>query len=329
MRDALDDYAQLCTQASGIVPDPGFNAWAGDIYLDQGVAINPRAAAHCIRDYHRTVTFLRAVHAAINSALARFPGTPLRILYAGCGPFATLLLPLLPAFKPAALEMYVLDVHQQSLDSVAQLISFFKLEDYRIEPVCADACTYQHTDTLHLVIAETMQKSLEQEPQFSVTANLAPQLSRWGIFVPEKIEVELCLAHLDRERELFEHGTEIDCHQLQRDGLRHPLATVLSLLPETAAMQCRQAICDAGSSQWALARTRIEIPDLEKLETFDAALFTRIQVFADFHLRDYEAEITLPLRCQELSPLRAGAVYQLSYLLGAYPKFDLLCQSTE
>jgi hypothetical protein len=325
LRDALDKFAQRCTDVCGIVPDPCFDAWIDDIFLDQGVAINPRAAAHCVRDYHRSVIFLRAVNAAINTARSRFPGTPVRILYAGCGPFATLLLPLLVRFKPTELEVQLLDVHQRSLDSVCQLISHFELDAYNIGTLCADACTYQHGGSLHLIIAETMQKSLEQEPQFAVTANLAPQLCQNGIFLPEIIEVELCLAQLDKELEMHRGGKDIDCHDLQAAGLRYPLASVLTLVPERAAAQLKDATPSGGASRLELGRTRIEIPALEELQRFDAVLFTRMQVFAGFYLRDYEAEITLPLRCQELHPLRAGAVYLLRYQLGTYPKFDMMC----
>jgi hypothetical protein len=329
LRAALDDFARLCTAVSGIVPDPSFDGWDQDIYLDQGLAINPQAAAHCIRDYQRTVVFLRAVAAAINTTLARFPDAPVRILYAGCGPFATLLLPLLPGLKAGAIEIYLLDVHQPSLDSVRQLIQHFNLDRYGINTVCADACTYQHTQSLHLIVAETMQKSLEQEPQVAVTANLAPQLCPGGIFLPEQIEVELCLAQLDEEKQRLQSGREIDRHELQNAGLRYPLSVVLTLRPETAAAQLRAAPCSGGSAQLALDNTTIEIPDLENLQRFDAVLFTRIQVFASFCLRDYESQISLPLRCQELHPLRVGATYQLRYLLGKYPRFDVRSSEQE
>jgi len=57
------------------------------------------------------------------------------------------------------------------------------------------------------------------------------------------------------------------------------------------------------------------------IENFDALLFTRIQVFSGYRLQDYEAEITLPLHCHELSPLLAGAAYHVSYELGSFPRF--------
>ena len=137
--------------------------------------------------------FIRALYAGLRAAQRRFGDAPIRVLYAGCGPYATLLLPLLHRFEPSALELTLLDIHQPSLNSVKQLLAHHGLGAHRVCTVRADACRYRHPRSLHLVIAETMQKALEQEPQFAVTANLAPQLHAGGWFLPERIHVELCL----------------------------------------------------------------------------------------------------------------------------------------
>ncbi len=294
VRAALDNFTQLCSEIGGVVPDRSFDAWAEDSFLEDGVAINPRAAAHCVTDYRRSVVFIRAVYAAIHRARERFPDTRIAILYAGCGPYATLLLPLLGKFMPPQLEITLLDIHQHSIDSVERLLSHFDLGSHGINTVRGDACRYQHTAKLHLIIAETMQKSLEQEPQFAVTANLAPQLQPEGIFIPQKIEVDLCLAHFQRADEYV------------------PLARVLTLVPDQAAAD--------------LNPVSVEIPSLPDLAEFEAALSTRIQVFDQYWLREYEAEITLPSRCPGLAPLSAGQVYRVCYQLGKYPRFNVELQ---
>ena len=196
LQQALDEFANHCSKVSGITPDPSFDGWADDTLLDDGVAINPQAAAFCVKDHLRSVVFIRGVNAAIHTSQQRFKDQPVKSLCAGCGPFATLMLPLLSLLEPRQLELHLLDVHQRSLDSVRLLLDHFGLSNHQVQTIQADACSYQHPDTLQLIVAETMQKSLEQEPQFTVTQNLAPQLCAQGIFIPEKIEVELCLAHL-------------------------------------------------------------------------------------------------------------------------------------
>jgi hypothetical protein len=306
LQQALGEFAELCTAISGVAPDPSFDGWAEDSLLDDGVAINPRAAAHCVKDYRRSVMFLRGVDAALKVARERFAAAPVQVLYAGCGPYATLLLPLLNRVQPPELEITLLDIHQQSLDSVQKLISWFGLDDHNIQLVKADASRYRHAGTLHLIVAETMQKALEQEPQYAVTANLAPQLCSRGLFIPQKIEVELCLADLAAEREIFFHSGRIDADALAGAGKRCSLGVLLALEP--------------GHTE--LKPAAVVIPAVEQLQCLDPLMFTRVQVFAGFHLRDYEAEITLPRHCPELLPLQSGSRYSVSYVPGKYPGFE-------
>ena len=52
---------QSCGEITNIRPDPSFDAWAEDSLLDNGVAINPQAAAHCAIDYEAQREFLSAL----------------------------------------------------------------------------------------------------------------------------------------------------------------------------------------------------------------------------------------------------------------------------
>lgn len=322
LQQALDDFANHCSKASGIAPDPSFDGWAEDTLLDDGVAINPQAAAFCVKDYRRSVMFIRGLYAAINTALQRFNEQPIKILYAGCGPFATLMLPLLSLFKPRQLELHLLDIHQRSLDSACLLLDHFGLSDHRVQTIQADACCYQHPGTLQLIVAETMQKSLEQEPQFAVTQNLAPQLCAQGIFIPEKIEVELCLGHLQCEQDIFKRDNTIDPEALIRSGRRYPLNCLLTLKPAMASTEFKQARHNPVTGMYELAHQLIELPSIEDLSSYDALIFTRIRIFRSYRLNDYDAEISLPYPCNDLLPLEAGAVYESCYELGGFPRFN-------
>ena len=140
LRAALDAFVELCVGVTGIQPDVSFDAWADDSMLPSGVAINPKAAAHCVVDYQRSVVFIRSVYAAITTMEADYPDTNLQVLYAGCGPYATLLLPLLDRFTGRGLNITLLDIHQRSLDSVALLLERFECSHHSIQLINCDAC---------------------------------------------------------------------------------------------------------------------------------------------------------------------------------------------
>tara|TARA_R110001599_G_scaffold353880_1_gene601958 strand:+ start:71581 stop:72627 length:1047 start_codon:yes stop_codon:yes gene_type:complete len=322
LQQALDAFLKQCSDASGIQSNRSFDAWAGDTLLETGVAINPQAAAHCVLDYQRSAVFIRGIYAAIETLRVRFPDTQLDILYAGCGPFATLLLPLLCKFSPGDLRIHLLDIHQRSLESVNLLMTHYGLAGNDFYTIQGDACHYQHDVNLHLIIAETMQKSLEQEPQFAVTANLAPQLGPRGIFIPQRIEISLCLADLDDESTIYGKSPRVDPNLAEMEARRFPIETIFTLSPSQVSEQLRTVQKNSHSNTLELDLTVVKIPPIKDMARFDAALFTRITVFGPYLLQDYESEITLPQKCQELAPLAGGERYRISYQLGSYPRFN-------
>ena len=283
---ALDDYARTCEAVTGIAPDPGFDGADEDRYLDSGIAIHPRAAAHCVADYRRTTVYLRAVHDALRQLLERHPDTRVRILYAGCGPWATLLFPVLGAFPPERLGIQLLDIHPEALEGVRRLIDHFGYGDHAIELVAGDASTHRCEPAPHLVVTETMRKALEEEPQFAVTAGLAPQLAPGGILIPERIDVDLCLTS---------------------SAGSVPLARVLTLSADH---------CTAPDP------VHLDIPADADPAIRHAELVTSIRVFGTHRLESGEAHITLPRPCHELSPLPAGATVCVEFRPGSCPMFE-------
>ncbi|MFD2231210.1 hypothetical protein [Alkalimarinus sediminis] len=324
LQATLDELSQLFSDITAITPDASFDAWAEDSFLENGVAINPQAAAYCIKDYQRSIAFIRGVNAAIKEAKNKFPSTRINILYAGCGPFATLLMPLLVKFKPDELEVSFLDIHQQSLDSVETLLRAFGLQSYKVNLIQGDACRYQHGNKLHIIVAEVMQKALEQEPQVAATANLAPQLYEQGIFIPEKIEVQLCLAHWEDEKALLRASGSVDSGALERSGMRHSLGELLLLQPSSVNNLMKSALLNPETSVLELKLKTFRLPEIDNLEHYDLLMLTRIKVFSDYVLGDYESEITLPHKCYDVSLLSADLSYSALYQLGSYPRFHLV-----
>lgn len=173
-----------------------------DINLPEGTAIAPRKAAKCLIDEDRTNTFVRGLTAAIHEAKRRFPDEKIRVLYAGCGPFASLALLASTQFSPEEVEFHLLDIQENAIDCVKQIIAAFRRERFFPFIKRANAVDYQHQGAPpHIVISETIYTGLIHEPQAAITANLAPQMHPDGIFVPENLQVTFYLKPAWKEGE--------------------------------------------------------------------------------------------------------------------------------
>ena len=159
--------------------------------LEGGIALSSQDALDCLKDYLRTTRFIKGVFQAINDSFIQFSNTKIELLYAGCGPGAPLIIPLLHLFSPDQLSITLIDMNESSINSATKIIEVLGLESYFRSCILADAITYNHPTNLpiHIVLSETMDKGLTKEPQVRITQNLAPQLIENGIFIPEEISV--------------------------------------------------------------------------------------------------------------------------------------------
>ncbi len=190
----------LCSSVTGI-DEYSFHADVSDgTSLPSGEAISPRDAARCVLDYSRTSKFLRDLHAAILEAQKKFPNTAIEILYAGCGPFAPLAIPLTTRFSSGEIKFTLLDVHKRSLDAARHIFQALGKSAFVRDYIQCDAASYQNNapHVIHVVVVEAMQAALEREPQVAITMNLAPQLCLGGIFLPERITINCYLCDLTK-----------------------------------------------------------------------------------------------------------------------------------
>jgi hypothetical protein len=292
--------------------------------LAQGQAISPKQAAGCILDYVRTAQFLRATHAAVLEAQQRFPNQTLEILYAGCGPFAPLAIPLATQFNSDEIQFTLLDVHQRSLDTVYKINQSLGLSAFVLAYIQCDATTYKHPahSPLHIVVTETMQAALLSEPQVSIAMNLAPQLCDGGILIPESVAIDACLWDLEYKARPVSNS----------EGHSHPAP--VGLLPEMTRIHlgrvaevtletCRNLSKNPGvnlsEDRW-LSASSVETPP-DATENFYLTLLTTITVFGQFKLGEYESLLTYPIVMHDLGKIRGGMKIEFYYQLGAKPGF--------
>jgi hypothetical protein len=305
LHDAAHALYALLAELTGIREDSRDRAQLDPIRLPSGVALAPRDAARSVVDFMRTARILQGLEVSIARARSRF-GSPVEVLYAGCGPFAPLVLPLAARLGPGAARYTLLDVHRYSVESARSAVTALGLEPCVRAFVHADATTWRNPGPapVHVVVAEALERALEKEPQVRIMANLAPQLAPGGLVVPERVVVRACLAAVAREVVAL-----VDAPAERR---RLVLGTVFDLNAETAGALGRGE---------PIPTVRFRVPDLAPDDPSDLMLTTTLVVGGDVVLDEYESGITYPAFQHRVGRVGAGAIVEVSYQDGPDPRF--------
>jgi hypothetical protein len=315
LEDAATRLHSLFSQTTGITDDSDIPADSEPLFLSHGQAISPKDAARCALDSCRTAKFLKGIYAAVLEAQKRFPNTRIHVLYAGCGPFATLALPLATQFSAAELQFTLLDINPRSLEAAHRLVQSLGLENHVSDYVQADAASYVDRDRFQIIITEAMQKALTKEPQVAITLNLAPQLCARGIFIPERIAVDACL--YDPAKEFASLSAKADkpgpsWESFGYERVRIKLGRILELTAESLTDPLKQT---------CLPSVVLETPSAV---TDGAALMlmTTVTVFESIVLREYESGLTHPVLLPDFTAAMWGGAIEFTYCLGSRPGFQ-------
>jgi len=276
--------------------------------LDSGMAVSPLMAAFCAREVLRSAAFIKGAGAAVQDAARE--DRPVRVLYAGCGPFALLALPLMAAFSAQQVVFTLIDIHPESLRCAQHLIDAFGFSSHVLEYVCTDATRYQiPPDSIpDVIVSETMNVCLGKEPQVSIARHLLAQAPD-ALMVPQAVSVEACLLDPSKEHspvgfapgETFAEPVRDRIYlgkvfELDAQNIRHWVSITVDCLPA--------------------ASIRIPAPLPER---YQVRLLTRIVVYGQTSLQDYESSLNLPQPLPGKPKFTGGETLQFYYKLGAYP----------
>ncbi len=311
--------------------------------------MSPFLAARCLVEVFRTQQFLRGMHAALHAAHQRFPGQRLHILYPGCGPYATLVLPLTTQFSPADFQVTLIDVHEPAVVAVRKLVQALDVADYVCDIVRADAMTYQPPagQQYHLLVLEVMQGALAREPQVALTLRFLPWLLPGGLLVPARITVDACLTSQTHENfatlvRRDPDGFPVDHSDLARRRIHlvpvqgscsvscpaENKADSPSMFPAPALGQILALDVDAGrtyhraqpDAEETLPAVTVRVPSRPPgIDQF--MLVTGVDVYPPFSIIDYQSEVSHPVILPELNGIASGSEITFAYTLGPKPGF--------
>ena len=193
MTPFINDLKDYLSHVTAISPELDMNDWHNN-NTPQGVAISPVQAAKCTEEVLRTQIFMKGVKHAIEERL-KTTTHDIHILYAGTGPYGTLLIPYLSITSNPRIKVTFIDIHPDNVIAIKKLINHFSITQNMTDIVCADATLWHAPDSqkFDIIISETMTALLKREPQVFIFAHLCQYLATSGTLIPQDISLRAWL----------------------------------------------------------------------------------------------------------------------------------------
>ncbi|WP_299212310.1 hypothetical protein [uncultured Dokdonia sp.] len=306
LSNASTDYKSLLHEISGQNMD--IEKGRNDIKNENGNALGTFWAALCLEDALRTRQFIKGIDRAIKDTKKK---APIHIMYAGTGPFATLILPLILRYPKEDITYTLLEINPFTYSVLQNIISKLDLEEYDITLVKDNATTYQIApeNTPDIIISETMQSGLMKEQQVPIFINLMSQVPYDTVFIPEKIELHLGLKKTDSldGRFLKEHYTDVEkLFEVSKESM-------------FASNPSKKQLIKKGS----FAKKKTVIKE-ETLKGYSHLLInTYIQVYKDLKIDINESGLTVPIFIREIPNNNQSTVtVDTQYVISSEPKLE-------
>ncbi|GGX05307.1 hypothetical protein [Aquimarina muelleri] len=290
LSETIRDYTALAFEISNIHLEDDLNK--NDIHFENGKALGTTSAALCIKDPIRTKTFIKGLFNAIEH-VKKTKKDPVHIFYAGTGPFATLLLPVLATYSKEEVQCTLLEINEVSFNSVNHVIETLGFSGYIKASVNEDATIYviDPKEDIDIVISETMQRALEKEQQVPIVINIMNQIKEEAILIPEDITLDLCLLNMIKLSERQENTNEEDYCIRLGDFFTLNRKKIVDY-NQTSTLR---------NGRLSFPEKQISIP-LEHLKDFNQlAVLTEIQVFGKDKISIQQSGLTTPLILEDFS----------------------------
>jgi hypothetical protein len=269
------------------------SSWHQSCELTNGIGISPNEAMRCFQGTSRTAKYIKAIYHQVKLLINQYPERPVELVYAGCGPWGSLITPLLVLFKPQQLQVTFIDIHIPSLNSLKKIIESLGYGSVVSNYVHQDATQYQHTKKIDLIVTETLYNGLHSEGIVSIIRHLAHQLSEKGGIIPKRVVIDAHLIDMKSELALlrnfdFALGQVPTKTQLLEN--RMFLGNIFELSKDTLDVIDEQRMHVKPSDN--LSCKAFHLPNINNEQHF--AISTRLYLTDDIVLDEYENGITHP-----------------------------------
>ncbi len=312
LSSAINNYKQIIYALTNIDVDSDVNRQ--DIHSLNGKAIGTTWAAMCLEDILRTKKFINGIFKAI-AKLKQEGKQTIHILYAGTGPFATLLLPVLAYYSSTELKATLIEINTESFTFMKALIEQLGFDEHIIAYKNEDATKLKinNPETIDIVLSETLQRGLVVEQQVPITINLLKQIDQPIILIPELLALDVCwMNHNSFANRSIETNEESYCFPIKR-------------LIEINKRSHEYLTFDFDNSDvQILAQEKIVIePNQQDNELNVLALITRIKVFEDEEILMNESGLTLPIFLKMPDVTNEPQTLTISYKIDEKPGYTL------
>lgn len=291
--------------------------------LPHGLAIDPHSASTCLKDIVRTTQYTRGLFAAIKKTLNQIKNRPVHVVYAGSGPYAPFAMAMTTQFSSKELQFTIIDIHQESLDSVKAIVEELKVESYIRNYLCEDAVSYTNYDDLpiDIGISECLNKALIKEPQVAISMNLVKQMEPSGLLIPQKIKVDAYLINPKIEFSYVEDNEgNLSFNRTEATKKRTHIAHLLDLSKPVVINLL--GITNGDLNKNYNIELGLKIVPEHPAENNTLMYTTTINIFGDFWIDEYQSGLTQPQLEQHKERIPEKGELSFSYKLCTNPEFD-------